>query len=286
MAVPVLDAIVGTHAQQIVQLAFAEPQGKGNAKQVLPVGGLIFIRKPVLDLLDDGLGVCLRHGGNKKIHQTHLQVFAWIHLPEYTAEGTDGEPVFQQVGNRHFGRHLPIQDTIIFSGRGDRELFEHSRPSLSITYNYTIPCALKNVNQPLFLLKAKESCRRLGDFRPLFFSLCPGVWRRGCRLLPYNMPGDCSLGSRHTDYLQRRGAAITRFPPCRGARMSSPGLLSGGHHVDGMAKGRLHRLGDPFHKGGMGPQAGQQLFRRQAVHHPAGEFPDHIRGPWAHELGA
>ena len=150
MPIPVLDAIVGAHAQQIVQLAFAKPQGKGNAKQVLPGSGQVFIRKPVLDLFDDGLGVCFRHCGNKKIHQTHLQVFAWIHLLEHAAKGTDGEPVFQQVGNRHLWRHLPIQDTIIFSGRGDRELFEHRRPSLSITYNYTIPCMLKKVNQPLF----------------------------------------------------------------------------------------------------------------------------------------
>lgn len=101
-----------------------------------------------------------------------------------------------------------------------------------------------------------------------------------CRETAYQPPGTPVASS----------AGARRFPRFRlaaGARTSgSPGLLSGGHHVDGMAKGRLHRLGDPFHKGGMGPQAGQQLFRRQAVHHPAGEFPDHIRGPWAHELGA
>ena len=110
-AVPVLDAVVSEQPQQGVQLGFPQPQGKGDAEIVLPAGGDVAPRKPVVRFFPQGLDrspAFLRANAGEILHQPGEQVRPGVHALKDLGEVPQRDVTFLQIGSRHGGRHVAV----------------------------------------------------------------------------------------------------------------------------------------------------------------------------------
>lgn len=82
MSVPVVDAAVGTAAQQDAGLALGESQGEGRPEDVLSFRGGVAVIQPVSDLAGSGLHVRGTLPLGKAFYEPLMDVVPVVELPE------------------------------------------------------------------------------------------------------------------------------------------------------------------------------------------------------------
>ena len=112
-ALPVVDAVVGAQAQQEAGVPLAQPQGKGDAKNVLPVDGLVLAGQPAAHPAAGRFGaeavpLPLEGGG-----EPGLEGRPGVELAQRLPEVPHADPPVPEVFRGHGRGHLAGADVVV-----------------------------------------------------------------------------------------------------------------------------------------------------------------------------